>query len=29
MEKYKDVENSIITKYRKDIWAKFVKGVRK
>ena len=28
MEKYKDVENSIITEYRKDIWAKFVKGVK-
>ena len=28
MEKYKDIENSIITKYRKDIWAKFVKGVK-
>ena len=28
MEKYKVVENSLITKYRKDIWAKFVKGVK-
>lgn len=28
MEKYKEIENSIITKYRKDIWAKFVKGVK-
>ena len=27
MEKYKEIENSIITKYRKDIWSKFVKGV--
>ena len=28
MDKYKEIENSIITKYRKDIWAKFVKGVK-
>ena len=28
MEKYKVVENSLITKYRKDIWAKFVKAVK-
>ena len=27
MEKYKEIERSIITKYRKDIWSKFVKGV--
>ena len=27
MEKYKEIENSIITKFRKDIWSKFVKGV--
>ena len=27
MEKYKEIERSIITKYRKDIWGKFVKGV--
>lgn len=28
MDKYKEIENSIITKYRKDIWAKFVKAVK-
>ncbi len=28
MEKYKEIERSIITKYRKDIWARFVKGVQ-
>ncbi|MDD6223968.1 MAG: ATP-binding protein [bacterium] len=28
MEKYKMIENSLITKYRKAIWAKFVKGVK-
>lgn len=28
MSDYKVVENSLITKYRKDIWAKFVKGVK-
>ena len=27
MEKYKEIERSIITKYRKQIWSKFVKGV--
>ena len=27
MEKYQEIERSIITKYRKDIWSKFVKGV--
>jgi tRNA(Ile)-lysidine synthase TilS/MesJ len=27
VEKYKEIERSIITKYRKDIWSKFVKGV--
>ena len=27
MEKYKDIEKSIIKKYRKDIWSKFVKAV--
>ena len=27
MDKYKDIERSIIKKYRKDIWAKFVKAV--
>ncbi len=26
MEKYKDIERSIIKKYRKDIWSKFVKA---
>ena len=28
MEKFQKIENSLITKYRKDIWAKFVKGVK-
>ena len=28
MEKYKEIENSIIKKYRKEIWAKFVKAVQ-
>ena len=27
MEFYKEVERSIIKKYRKDIWANFVKAV--
>ena len=27
MEKYQEVERSIIKKFRKDIWAKFVKAV--
>lgn len=27
MEKYKEIERSIITTYRKEIWSKFVKGV--
>ena len=27
MEKYKEIEKSIIKKYRKDIWCKFVKAV--
>ena len=27
MKKYEEIERSIITKYRKDIWSKFVKGV--
>ena len=27
MEEYKEIERSIIKKYRKDIWAKFVKAV--
>lgn len=28
MEDYKEIERSIITKYRKDIWSKFVKAVQ-
>ena len=28
MEKYKEIERSIITKYRKEIWSKFVKAVQ-
>ena len=28
MDDYKVIENSLITKYRKDIWATFVKGVK-
>ena len=28
MEEYKEIERSIITKYRKTIWSKFVKGVK-
>ena len=27
MEKYKEIERSIITKFRKDIWSKFVRAV--
>ncbi len=27
MEKYQEIERSIIKKYRKDIWSKFVKGI--
>ena len=27
MEKYLEIERSIITKYRKDIWSKFIKGI--
>lgn len=27
MEKYKEIERTIITKYRKDIWNKFTKGI--
>lgn len=27
MEKYKEIERSIIKKYRKDIWSKFIKAV--
>ena len=28
MEKYLEIERSLITKYRKPIWRKFVKGVQ-
>ena len=28
MERYREIERSIIKKYRKDIWAKFVKAVK-
>ena len=28
MEEYKDIEKSIIKKYRKEIWAKFIKAVK-
>ncbi len=28
MERYKEIERSIITKYRKEIWSKFVKAVQ-
>ena len=28
MDKYKDIERSIIKKYRKEIWGRFVKGVK-
>ena len=28
MEKYKEIERSIIKKYRKEIWSKFVKAVQ-
>ena len=27
MEKYREIERSIIKKYRREIWSKFVKGV--
>lgn len=27
MEKYKEIERSIIKKYRKDIWSKFVHAI--
>ena len=27
MEEYREIERSIIKKYRKDIWSKFVKAV--
>ena len=28
MEKYKEIERSIIKKYRKEIWSKFVKAIK-
>ena len=28
LEKYKEIERSIIKKYRKEIWSKFVKAVQ-
>lgn len=28
MEKYREIEKSIIKKYRKEIWSKFVKGIK-
>lgn len=28
MEKYKEIEKSIIKKFRKEIWSKFVKGIK-
>ena len=28
MEEYKNIERSIITKYRKDIWSRFIKAVK-
>ena len=28
MERYKEIEKSIIKKYRKEIWSKFVKAVK-
>ena len=27
MKKYEEIERSIIKKFRKDIWAKFVKAI--
>ena len=27
MEKYKEIERSIIKKYRKDIWSKFIQDI--
>ena len=27
MERYQEIERSIIKKYRKDIWAKFIRGI--
>ena len=28
MEKYKEIERSIIKTYRKEIWSKFIKAVK-
>ena len=28
MEKYEEIEKSIVTTYRKKIWTKFVKGIK-
>ena len=28
MEKYKEIERSIIKKYRKEIWSRFIKAVQ-
>ena len=28
MEKYKEIERSIIKKFRKEIWSKFIKAVK-
>lgn len=28
MEKYREIEKSIIKKYRKEIWSKFIKGIK-
>ena len=28
MEKYKEIERTIIKKYRKEIWSRFVKAVK-
>ena len=28
MERYKEIERSIIKRFRKEIWAKFVKAVK-
>lgn len=28
MEKYREIEKSIIKKYRKEIWSKFVKAIK-
>ena len=29
MERYEEIEKSIITTYRKKIWCQFIKGVKK